>query len=537
MMKVELWRQTVITLTCRKIPENPFLDIEIIGVFVGPNGELIRREAYWDGENRYGLSFAPVAIGVWRYTIDAPEETGLNGLSGELECVPYTGELPIYQHGFLRVSDNNRFLCHADGTPFFWLGDTHWAFAAEERWDESNHPAMDSMFRGIADRRAAQGFTVYQTNLRCNEHEDLFWDSESETDRPNISYFRQELDRRMQYIADLGFVNALGVGWFQAAQSDTLRVKRFVRYLTARYGSLPVVWTLAGEVAGYFPDPRRSRFLENWKDIARYQASIDGYHNLQTAHATNERPFFDAYYDEEWFDFTLNQAGHGDLPINAHWYRLFRATHSPKPFVEGEAFYEFVSTLEENGTRLCTPDMLRRVAYISMQTGGCGYTYGAQGIWDCVWEKGMPQTDRGFNAFDVTWVEAVDGIGAVQMGYMKRFYMGQRFWELSPHDEEEEIHTADPFALKKPLALASADGRRWILYYTYDISSWMKPQLHGFNDGVYRGRWFDPRTGAYLTKEVSAISEGGTLTAPGIPDRSDWLLVLEQNDEKECKSK
>ena len=31
-----------------------------------------------------------------------------------------------WEHGRLQVSDNQRFLQHADGTPFFWLGETAW---------------------------------------------------------------------------------------------------------------------------------------------------------------------------------------------------------------------------------------------------------------------------------------------------------------------------------------------------------------------------------------------------------------------------
>ena len=31
-----------------------------------------------------------------------------------------------WDHGKLQVSDNQRFLQHADGTPFFWLGETAW---------------------------------------------------------------------------------------------------------------------------------------------------------------------------------------------------------------------------------------------------------------------------------------------------------------------------------------------------------------------------------------------------------------------------
>ena len=112
---------------------------------------------------------------------------------------------------------------------------------------------------------------------------------------------------------------------------------------------------------------------------------MGGYGTLQTAHYTNERPFADYYYDESWFDFVLNQAGHGDFPINPSWYRAYRKEHGTKPFIEGESLYEYCSTLEENGTRLCTDAMLRRVAYMAVQTGGCGYTYGAQGIWDNIW--------------------------------------------------------------------------------------------------------------------------------------------------------
>ena len=100
----------------------------------------------------------------------------------------------------------------------------------------------------------------------------------------------------------------------------------------------------------------------------------DGYGHLATAHYTNERPFADYYQDEPWMDFTLNQAGHGDYLIKTSDYFDYLAAHDDKPFVEGEALYEFCSTLEEMGTRLCTADMLRRVAYICMQAGGAGYT-------------------------------------------------------------------------------------------------------------------------------------------------------------------
>ena len=281
-----------------------------------------------------------------------------------------------------------------DGTPFFWLGDTHWGFAFNERWDESNHPEMDSMFRGMADRRAQQGFNVYQTNLRSEGFRGVksrYWDGDEPGLLPNVGFYRNELDRRMKYLADLGFVNALGFAWGGSVIGRLQLQKNLSRYIVARYGAYPVIWTLAGEVAGYQGGDNRNQCIEGWREVAKYVESIDGYGTLQTAQYTNERPFASYYQDEDWFDFTMNQAGHGDFPISAKHYREHRKLYPSKPFIESEALYEFVATLEEMGSRICTADMLRRVAYMSIQLGGCGYTYGAQGIWDHVWEKPEPR--------------------------------------------------------------------------------------------------------------------------------------------------
>ena len=166
--QTQTWRQVIIPFEIQCDYENPFLDVSITAVFTGPGGQKISREAYWDGGRSYKLAFAPTAAGLWSYEIQAPENTGVNGQTGTIHCDPYTGELPIYRHGFLKVDPSGRFLTYNDGAPFFWLGDTHWAFAYGERWDESNHPGMDSMFRGMADLRAAQGYNVYQTNLRSD---------------------------------------------------------------------------------------------------------------------------------------------------------------------------------------------------------------------------------------------------------------------------------------------------------------------------------------------------------------------------------
>lgn len=523
--RVEKNRMICLEFESDKRYPNPVSDCVITAEFQGPSGRVIRREAYWNGGAQYGISFAPVETGVWNYVLSAPKDSGLHGAKGQIECVPYTGSLDIYRHGFLKISDDRRYFTYADGTPFFWLGDTHWEFCYREKWEESNHPKMDSMFKGMIDKRAAQGYTVYQTNLRsdaCMGGEMYYWD---DAGLPNVEFYQKELDRRMYYLAEKGIVNALGFAWFMSIEHQTEKYQNLARYIIARYGALPVVWTLAGETGGY-EKAKQAFYVDEWRKVALTVQEADGYHHPLTAHYTNERPFASYYQNEDWLDFTLNQAGHGDYVISASDYKDFLKKHGDKPFVEGEAFYEYCSTLEENGTRLCTDAMVRRAAYLSIQAGGCGYTYGAQGIWDVVWEKGQDNPMSVFNRFDVTWAEAIDAPGGEQMGYMRRFYEEQKFFELYPFaaGSEEE---GNPFGKKLPLITVTKDKKRWVFYYPQAVRK--STEIEGFENGVYAMQWFNPRTGEYENKSEFEVTSG-TWKIPVKPDKEDWCLIINKKE-------
>jgi len=60
-----------------------------------------------------------------------------------------------YRHGILRPNSGGRFLEHADGTPFYWLGDTHWSgFSTAEHWGDTDNTTFDgtgSMFKEMSD--------------------------------------------------------------------------------------------------------------------------------------------------------------------------------------------------------------------------------------------------------------------------------------------------------------------------------------------------------------------------------------------------
>jgi hypothetical protein len=70
-------------------------------------------------------------------------------LAAEAWLVP----APAHAQPSLRISDNQRFLVHPDGSPFFYLGDTAWALFHRLNREEAELYLRD---------RAAKGFTVIQ---------------------------------------------------------------------------------------------------------------------------------------------------------------------------------------------------------------------------------------------------------------------------------------------------------------------------------------------------------------------------------------
>ena len=74
----------------------------------------------------------------WQTTCADTNDAGLHNRNGSVDVMPSTGSNPLYQHGYLRVAESRRYLTHADGTPFLWLGDTAWAVphkAADHEWE------------------------------------------------------------------------------------------------------------------------------------------------------------------------------------------------------------------------------------------------------------------------------------------------------------------------------------------------------------------------------------------------------------------
>lgn len=512
-MTIAQWRAGDLRLHTEKTYRNPFADVDVFADFEGPNGERLHLLAFWDGGGDWIVRFAPTAPGLWRYRTSATDENPDFATAGEVTCTPYDGDLPIYRHGFLRVSADRSHLEHADGTPFLWLGDTHWTFATEERFEESNCPDYKSQFCATVDLRKRQGFTVYLCNFRDGAGAGSFGKNipilldTPDGPLPNIELLHADIDRKMQYLADAGLVIAVGYAW----SNDIFRVapghyEALAKYLAARYGALPVIWTLAGELPGYNLGERQ-KLIDLWRPVAESCAKWCAYDNLQTVHLATGDPIPETYEGEACFDFALNQTGHGDLAPQPRLYADYRQAHPDYPIVEGECFYEGIWS-NELCTRIVTPSMFLRSAYLNMQTGGCGFTYGANGVWELQWEAGV----GGIGWRDMAWWDGLRLPGADMLTRWKDFYESVGWANLKPVPEEQISYPGFWMPTIQPIGQAyfTANEDRTTIVGYFSDTSWRAFCLEGVQDGTYTGYFLQPVTGEKTPVRLEAT--GGKLS-------------------------
>ncbi|MGB0066430.1 MAG: DUF4038 domain-containing protein [Isosphaeraceae bacterium] len=123
----------------------------------GPSAKVVRGPAFWAGGKTWRARYASPEIGVHSYVTSCTErdEQGVHQVTGKVEVVPYKGDNPLYRHGPVRVARDRRHFAYADGTPFFWLGDSWWMGLCERlQWPEE--------VRTLTEDRKTEGLPVIQ---------------------------------------------------------------------------------------------------------------------------------------------------------------------------------------------------------------------------------------------------------------------------------------------------------------------------------------------------------------------------------------
>ena len=508
--------------------------LEVDVVFAAPDGGEFRVPAYWAGDGEWRVRFAPPMAGRYAYRSVCADASidGLHDQHGQLEVaeqVPGTSESARHlERGHLRVSADRRYLERADGTPFFWLGDTWWmGLCRRLSWPDD--------FQLLTADRVAKGFTVIQIVAGLYPDMPAFdergfneaghpWEPEYAALNP--AYFDMA-DLRIRWLVRQGLVPCIVGCWgYHLLWLGLERMKQHWRNLVARYGAYPVVWCLAGEGAmPYYlstdKEGDRAALKEGWTEMSRYLREIDPYGHPITIHPTNTAR--DQVNDDLWLNFDMLQTGHGgldSLPNTVRTVTQEAAREPTMPVVQGEVSYEGI--LE--GSR---EEVQRIMFWACMLSGASGFTYGANGIWQVNTAK-QPYgpSPHGTAWGNRPWTEAHRLPGSGQLGVGKRLLERYPWWRLRPHPEWIEPHAGEGDYLA-PYA-AGAEGVR-LFYFPRPLLPWRAtPPVtlqHLDPSRSYRAFFVDPKTGE--EHPLGDVSGQETWPVPTPPVMQDWVLVLE----------
>lgn len=541
---VETGRVAEVSFVSSKPRNDPFNEISLDVVFTDPEGSMFRVPAFWAGENVWRARYSSRLPGRHTYRTECTDHTdaGLHGKNGEVAFVAYEGDNPLYKHGPVRVSEDRRHFAHADGTPFFWLGDTWWMGLTKRlRW-------LDEFGALTRDRRA-KGFSVILLTAGLYGDLDRNFDERAEGDgghpwTQDFAHVRPEYfdaaDARIMHLVEQEMVPCVVGSWgYWLTWLGKEKIKQHWRYLVARWGALPVVWCAAGETTMPWylsekAEEEAAALRRDWSDVIRYVRWVDPFKRLVSTHAPHARHSPKEVDDPALVDFNLQQSGHGTPPPGQAAMALEGWNLTPAmPSLSGEARYEKLTLkpewvadgaglprargLTELGTREARQAFWAHVLY----SGCSGHTYGASGIFQVNrpdWKFG--QAFSGVDWGQLSWQEAMDLPGSKQIG------IGAAMLRTLPWHRMVPAETGFAGAT----AAAITRDSRCAVAYTHSGSP-IHVALDRFT-GDLRAHWFDPTTGKTLAISGSPFpSRGSRVFTPPGPNAAgdlDWVLLIEQ---------
>jgi hypothetical protein len=430
----------------------------------------------------------------------------------------HAGGPNLFRHGDLKVSGNHRFLVFADGSPFFYLGDTAWELFHRLSREEAE--------RYLANRQG-KGFTVIQAVVlaeldglntpNANGDRPLI---DNDPSKPNEAYFRH-VDYIVKRAEDKGLFIGMLPTWGDkvvrrpGAQVifDQGNARAWGRFLGQRYRSAPnIIWILGG-------DRTAQGYEIVWREMAQGLGEGDGGRHLKTFHPYGAKSSSEWLHNETWLDFNMIQSGH-HLHDNPN-YEMIRRDYEKvpvKPCMDGEPRYENhpVDWKPEEKGWFDEYDV-RQAAYWAVFAGAHGHTYGCHDIWQMLAPGRQPVGHaRG------TWTSSLDLPAAGQMQHLRRLIESR------------------PMLVRVPdqslIAAGQEDGAAHIQAtrgetYAFVYSPAGKPfhvNMGKIRDGRVAAARYDPRTGK--STPIGNYENAGTreFRPPGTPGRgNDWVLVLD----------
>lgn len=517
---------------------DPFAEVELDALVRDETGRELRVPGYWAGGRKWRFRFSSARPGTYRYetVCTDPTDSGLHGQRGTLSITSGPEANPLRQHGPLRLSDDRRHFAHTDGTPFFWLADSWW-------FGMTSRLRFPGEFRTLLDDRVTKGFSVIQFAIafpcdiapfdpRGANEAGHAWTADFGTVNP--AYF-DLTDQRVRAIVDAGLVpNLVGAWGYYLPRMGVEKMKRHWRYLIARYGAWPVVWTLAGESTLIYYNnggtaAERAAVQESqvqgWSEVARHVRAIDPFKRLLTVHPGPNSGKLRPIADMALLDFVFLQPGHSDwetLPVALEHLARARKQFPDRPSLMGEVNFE---GMHGGGSG---PKIQRFLFWSTVLSGAPGFSYGTDTTWQFNRrDEPFGPSPHGMAWGNIPWDEGYRWAGSTHVGLGRKILSSLEWWRLEPHPEWI-APAATPADFIKPFC-AGIPGRLRVIFLPKGQPRWATPfTLRGLESGVrYTARYVDPITGRAEPAVDVAASAAGEWPLAYPPILQDWVLIVE----------
>lgn len=420
----------------------------------------------------------------------------------------------------LLVHPSGRGLQLADGSPFFYLGDTAW-----ELFHRCSREEADLYLRN----RAAKGMNVIQA-VALAELDGLgtpnvyghFPLHNSDPSCPVEEYW-QHVDWVVRRANELGlyvaFLPTWGDKWNPSwgrgpAIFTPQNAYAYGRWLGQRYRNFHLIWITGGD-----------RALRHEDDLSIIRAMADGLRagdegaHLISFHPPGGTSSSRFVHPEPWLDFHMLQSGHSRerdswAMLAADFEMLPR-----RPVINAEPGYEAHPNNFRGGDDgwLDQADV-RRELYWAICAGAAGYTYGCHAVWQMFDHGRVP-----INSPRATWKESLDLPGAGQLALAGRFVLARPFYSRVPESWMLAWpHPSGPDALR---ACRSCDASFAFVYLPN--CQRVKVNLQAIDADQVRASFFNPRTGDWVLAGTFKGRMEQLFQPPFDPYGRDWLLVLD----------
>lgn len=328
--EVEQWGTQEITLRSNHVYSNPFKEVQFQCRFKSAGKDLLV-DGFYDGSETWKVRLMPEARGEWTFeTVSNDRE--LDGKTGSFEVT----KPALSNHGPVRVHNKYHF-SYADGTPYFLLGTTAYAWLnegprAELNWlktlsDNPFNKVRFMLFPFPFGSMADKQYPYPQTSP-----------GKFDIERFNPEYFRhyEEGIRHLQILgieADIiiymPYDRVTGLMSMDIDHDEAL-----IKYVTARFSAFRNVWWTLTNEFDLYPVQKDWKRLGELLERSDPSNHLRGIHNCCTAFYDNSQSWITHVILQ---DITLQRLA--TTPRNNSWLEL-DARKIGKPVVTDEYGYE-----------------------------------------------------------------------------------------------------------------------------------------------------------------------------------------------------